>query len=309
MVRREVDWATTTRYEMAREVDAVSILAALLRNGQLVLLLGAGISMPMGLPSWKDLVDRCAALMADGAGGDPILLPADLMRAIDKIKREATRAGVDFQDILRQSLYQDVARGGIDDTFDSHVVASNPMLGAIGAMVMSSARGSAAEVFTLNFDDLLEWYLFVHGFSTQVVAEMPVMLSDAVDVHVYHLHGFLPHHHSQFESSKTVILSQLELEERLAMPAEAPWESLLLNRLHGKVFLALGTSMRDTDIGASLVRTRRYVEDRPLGFVLGCHDEDARDELFARGLIPVTVPTLDAVPDFLLAVCQAANGE
>jgi hypothetical protein len=136
--------------------------------------------------------------------------------------------------------------------------------------------------------------------------DLPKTLRGDVDVHVYHLHGFVPLDRAQYSPSAQLVLSQQELEDRLAKNAEYPWEALLLSRLQSKVFLAIGTSMSDTDIKVSLKRARETV-DRPLGFVLGRHDEDKVLELREAGLVPVSFDSHDEIPHFLLGICQIAS--
>jgi SIR2-like domain len=300
----EVSWKYYTPEQLSEHENAQAILAKLLRGQQLVLLLGAGASADFGLPGWGQLVERCAELHGETDGYSGITSSADLMRAIDRLRRSHRLSKEAMLETVRTALYgPDAAVTGARGT---SVAFRYPLLSALGAMMMASARGSAGEVFTLNFDDVLEWYLDLHGFRSEVVAELPKTLRGDVDVHVFHLHGFVPLERDRYPASSWIVLSQQELEDRLAKTAEYPWETLLLSRLQSKVCLAIGTSMSDTDIKVSLKRARKTVE-HPLGFVLGRHDEDKVAELREAGLVPVSFNDHEDIPAFLLGICQLAS--
>jgi hypothetical protein len=304
VTHREIAWSYYTPEQLSDVDRAKRLLAHLLHARQLVLLLGAGASADLGLPGWSDLVKRCAEQYGEDDQYSNITSSADLMQAIDRLRRAHDLSREEMIDTVRNALYGPAAaEESPQHTFDAF---GYPLLSALGAMMMASARGSAGEVFTLNFDDILEWYLDLHGFSSEVVAELPMTLRGDVDVHVFHLHGFVPLDRSRYTSSSWIVLSQQELEERLAKNADYPWEALLLNRLQSKVVLAIGTSMADIDIKVSLRRARKTVE-RPLGFVLGKHDADKAGELREAGLVPVSFEDHGEIPHFLLEVCQIAS--
>lgn len=299
-------WSTAHTPEQLSEHDiAKPVIAGLLGRKQLTLLLGAGVSVGLGLPSWSELVAGCAKELGDSADFSAVGSAGDLMAAIGKLKRDHHVSQPDMIATVRSALYAGVASG--DPARYSVDVTQNRLLTALGALMMSSARGSAGEVFTLNFDDVLEWYLDLHGFVSEVVYELPVTLSGAADVHVFHVHGFVPLVETRYSASSWMIFSKKELEERLAENPTFPWEILLMSRLQSKVFLIIGTSMADTDIKATMIRAGKSGVSRRLGFVLGVHDEDKVAELYEDNLIPVTFDSVEAIPDFLLEVCQLAR--
>lgn len=246
MVVNPVNWDFNTPERLSDLPVARAVLSRLLCRGELVLLLGAGVSDDMGLPDWSGLVQRCADTANVDGDWSSVKTSAQLMEAIDSIRRRSCLSKPDMRSAVRRALYGPLLDVDGEPEYTQDVL-SNRLLSALGAMLMRSARGSTAEVFTLNFDDVLEWYLDVHGFSAQIVAELPYLSRGDVDIHVYHIHGFLPLV-SKYESSSWMIFSQEELEERLANSAEYPWEALLLDRVYSKVVLAVGTSMRDIDL-------------------------------------------------------------
>lgn len=306
MPTTEIAWEVYTPDRLSEHRTAKGLLARLLRSKQLVLLLGAGASAGMGLPDWNALVQRCADELGDKEDLSNVTSAADLMQEVDRLRRSHNLSAEEMFQTVRAALYGPAAAEPVPQ--HSFKVLSNPLLSALGALMMASARGSAGEVFSLNFDDLLEWYLDLHGFSSEVVSDLPTMLRGDVDVHVFHLHGFLPLMGSRYPTSSWMVLSQRELEKRLAKSTTYPWETLLLSRIQSKVFLAVGTSMSDTDIKVSFERAGEHGEiKRPLGFVLGKHSQDKIDELREAGLVPVSFDDYADIPAFLLEVCQVAS--
>jgi hypothetical protein len=294
----EDPWAEYTRPEMAERDAAVTLLATALSRGQLLLLLGAGISKPLGLPNWKELVDSAAATVDIDSTTLLAATGGDLLDAMDQI-RDACPGPSRFLEVVSEALYRDMT--AYPDT-----IVHEPTLNAIGALVMASARGSVAEVINLNFDDVLEWYLHLHGFTTQVVHTPPTLVQGRADVAVFHPHGFLPLD-SRASSASAVVLTKDEYRKRLSEEASTPWNAFLLSRLHSKILLSVGTSMSDIDIGVSLDKAQTFVGDiRPLGFVVGRHESAATTGLFKQGLVPVTVSEYSEVPDFLLDIAREA---
>ena len=217
-------WAFNTPEHLSEPEVAKGALATLLKSGQLALLLGAGIGPDLGLPEWGGLVTRCAALLGDTADYSDVTSAGDLMDAIDRMRRTSGATSEQMLTTVRSALYGPAAA----EAYPKHSldVIDSRLLTALGALMMASARGSAGEVFTLNFDDVLEWYLDLHGFRSEVVCELPRTLRGDVDVHVFHIHGFLPLMRDRYDASSWMILSKRQLEERLVRSSTYPWEAL-----------------------------------------------------------------------------------
>jgi hypothetical protein len=290
--------------------DAVRYLAGYLQRGALTLVLGAGVSRGLGLPVWGELVQK-----SETSVGIPPL-PTDrvdstqLMTRMDAVKRVCQG---DFLQLVRSNLYPSEYLKSGKYPLD---IIYQPMLIALGAIIMSSRRGSVADVFTLNFDDVLDWYLHLHGFSTQIVSAMPALLSGAVDTRIHHFHGFLPlveeasGHHPGFDRSRSIVLTRDDLVQRLAETPYAPWPTFISAQLLSKTFLFVGTSMSDMDLAVLLRRALPLVTDREVGFALvATHDatDNMKADLHASHIVPVVVGDYTEIPEFLLEICQIAS--
>ena len=295
--------------DLCSEEHAAEYLSDLLLRRELLLLLGTGVSASVGLPGWEELVSHCESSVGFVPHTGGPRTSDELMRTVDRVHRELANKSKDpsgaFEQLVREGLYSDPMRASGTYTTD---VIEHRLLIALGALVMASARGSIADVFTLNFDDLLEWYLHLHGYRTQVVSDFPVELRGDVDLTVFHLHGFVPLLEHVYPTSDWLVLSHTQLVARLAGGHDAPWPTLLSSRFLSKSFLAIGTSMRDLDIDVLLTRAlKARGGDAPLGFVVDAGiGRDRVAELLDLGVVPVEMAGYDAIPDFLLSVCQRA---
>lgn len=278
-------------------------LSAHLRRGELTLLLGAGVSAGLGLPSFSELVLNCErelGIVAD---------ETDYFKRMDEVNRlfSARSQGCesrDFAEFVRSHLYSETLRN--DGQYDRGILQSE-MLIALGALVMSSVRGSVADVLTLNFDDVLDWYLQLHGFRTQVVTSLPTWVRGDVDVHIHHIHGFLPLT-GEWAASDWLLLTYDQLIERLTQSVGDPWPTLIGSLVQSKVLLAVGTSMNDIDVDVVLRQAQRLSQNgASRGFVLGRGMSPSSLEKCRRfGLTPISFESYAGIPSFILRVCQEA---
>ncbi len=294
---------------LEQRAEAVDYLADCLQRGELWLLVGSGLTRDLGLPGWETLVDRCEAALHDCATGDPYLVAdpepkkEDLLRRIDRVRRAANaNTKCEYLDIVRDALYQEVATGS---AFDQELVLNKLLIG-IGSMCMSSFRGSVRDVVSLNFDDVLEWYLCVHGFSAQSLPDMPRAVRGDVDVRVFHIHGFvgmLDRSHGSRQGD--LVFGRSDYENRIA-ETHSPWSTMLENLFGTKTMLAIGTSFDDSDVWISAKRALK-TDNRPIGFVAGT---DLRKAELREEKLFVPLPVCDYeddLPDLLLEICRRAS--
>lgn len=272
---------------------AAGHLAVAIKRGTFVLLLGAGVSKGVGLPDWSELVQHCCAIT--GAAFDP----HELTGAMDDAYEHG--AGLDppltRDEIVRTALYAEL------ESSDGYQVEElrAPLLIGLGSLVMSGARNGSTEVFTLNFDDVLESYLVAHGFAVQVITGDAFDVRGDVDVHIYHPHGYLPF--GRKRASPDLVLSQDEFIERLSDNPEQPWPASFLSHLHGRVAIAIGLSFSDENLLQLCRRANKYL-NRPLGYSLNVHTEKQVKLLRRNGIIPVSFGSHDEIPDYLLKLAR-----
>jgi hypothetical protein len=284
---------------------AVEEIAKWLGSGSLCLFLGAGISMSSSeFPSWVGLVRACAEQKGFDISGIGVSTPIDkLLKLMEAVRRKCT----DFEE------YKELVRWRLNESFDlGHQHLQNALLISIGALLMPSTRGSISDVVTYNFDDLLEWYLNLHGFRVQVVTELPFLCED-VDVRIFHPHGFLPKS-ARYISSSHFVFDSFEYD-LLVGNEKSPWFAECKHILRQKIALMIGISC-DDPVLISLVRhtSDELIKSgvpRPVTFLLN-RSEAIVNEIewyLDRSIVPIGFDNFEEIWQFILAICQNAAGK
>ena len=247
---------------------AVDFLANSLREGTLVLFLGAGVSSGAGLPTWPALVKSMRTEV--GLHNDGVTSDADsLERAAQEIERKFYhKDDRGFAELVQKCLYQGIS---LDDS-----VVADRLLTALGALLMGSRRGSVRRIVTFNYDSVLESYISLNGLVPKVVLQPPVD-EGAEDVRIYHPHGFLPHPELKIKGSDFVMLSSSSINLRIGAPYD-PWIELLRHTLATGVGLFVGLSLhsfRDRALAPLLTTVGKGLKvRRPTGFWILKEDGD-----------------------------------
>ncbi len=293
---------------------AENYLAKCLKEGSLALALGAGISNGIGLPGWADLVNACCQ---EAIGNNPRYNNStqneELRKAIDRVRNSIAKANkgktqneveTTFRRLVRRNLYQN---GQVKFQRDVH---SRPLLIALAALMSGSVRGRVKDVITLNFDNVLEWYLQTYGLEVHSVCDFPTLVR-ATDVTLYHLHGYLPKSKKAPSIKSPLIFSKKSYDKYLAKenPQQLIWKELLTTR----VMLFVGLSGDDVTFGPIF----QDVKDRLQGanvhrgprviWLFGRKpSDDTLDELDDWGCTPVILKDFDEYPSFIFNVCRKA---
>lgn len=276
-------------------------IAEQLVKGRLSLVLGAGVSVPFGLPEWKKLIKR-------------------LYRSRDvSPPKEKTHEGSAeyFYNKFYKNNYDGYIKAihnalykGVDTSF--HALRLNLTLASIGSLVMASRRGSVSNVITLNFDNLLELYLSYHGFVTKSSS-----LNDYLDwvnysdVTVYHLHGMIPCDINQ-EYSKKIIFDQKSFSEIIGQENN-PWRQLVLTLMRRHICLFIGLSGDDMNLDSILSSVHKShaisVNKIPYWGITFSTDGDRAKagQWEDRGVFYKIISNYEHdLPEFLFSVCQEA---
>lgn len=290
---------------------AVEHLASQLMDGTLTLFLGTGASAGAELPSWHELIRRMQVLTKKEVPTTTLTLSAaesssaaELQDMADEV-RDELKDDAKYKHLVKEALYEGV-------TFSRNQL-TDPMLIALGALMMGSRRGSVSRVVTLNFDCVLEWYVSLCGFVPRVVPE-PLHLEGCEDVRIYHPHGFLPHRSlgGRYSDSEVLILGLESVFERLGKRVDE-WRELLRHLFRTSVCLFCGLSHRtfkDPAFGPLVLDVGKEVgSDRPLGFWLipDAMSEREQQGMLNANVVPVRVPSRDEVAPFLMEICQKAS--
>jgi hypothetical protein len=282
-------------------------LGAALYRGELALCLGAGISRPLGLPAWYTLVKDC--MEKAGLPHDYISESTDILtlQAAAGQVRQKINDDVRFKNLVSEALYSSAkTRSPANVT---------PLMTALGALMMGSRRGRVKEVWTLNFDDFIEWYLRINGFVTQVVTEVPSLLRD-VDVAVYHPHGFLPldSHHGII--SERIVFDDTSYAQHRFGTDKGMLEATR-NLIGSKIILAIGLGWSADTFQELIMATAETIKNRPTAFWFfgppKSGDVAAKEKLdrdkaacLTHNVVPLQFGHHDEYTPFILNICEKA---
>lgn len=299
---------------------AIPYLAQYLRDGCLILALGSGISQGIGLPNWFTLVERCLreTKRLKGTIELPDTPPSRenvvLCRLMDKVEKEFGKVdmgrNLDYRSMVRSCLYDGVTSGEVTPDpgeYNNANMLHHDLLIALGALLMGSKRGSVKEVFNFNFDDVLDWYLGLHGFDTHIVTRLPELQS-AADVTIYHLHGYLPLSLPANQSSDFLIFGQKSYEARQGSHWDI-WLDFFRSAMRRGIMLFIGLSGDDQLLGPSLENVKTTISDeRFTGFWMFGPGADPLviDSISESNIVPLCFSDFNQYPDFLLSICREA---
>lgn len=282
---------------------AVDFLAHHLREGSLALALGAGASRHLKLPRWFELVNACSKEAGMKATFGKDTSTDELCDRMEKIECKYSGGKADkghsikYRKLVTRALYKGVNYGNI---------LHGELLMAVGSLLMGARRGSVTEVINFNFDDVLEWYLYLHGYDVNVISTLPSLRTGA-NVTIFHPHGFLPHH-NEFTGSNFLIFSRRSYDKKMGDSVE-PWTDLTKSILKSKVVLFVGLSGSDQTFGPIFDNVHTTLgKTRQTGVWLFTKKDkaDKLDQLEGRNFIVLEFEKHEDWPSFLLRVCQAA---
>ncbi len=214
---------------------AVGALIRAVRQAKLpvTLIVGAGVSIDAGLPSWEELIRRLASRLtqpwfrqiAEADRADPMRKAEYLLELVGTQHKE------DETSVIKKALYGGKTggqNGGLSD--------------AIARLVWS--LGSDVSVLTTNYDDCLELSLQDYFEPTRVQAvERPKRVgSDSDTVEVVHLHGLLQ------AGYNGRVQRPLVLSESSFLDAGTFVKEVIMEHLTSRVCIFVGVSLTDPNI-------------------------------------------------------------
>lgn len=282
---------------------AMPAIAGLLGTGRLNLFLGAGVSKGFGLPDWTTLIARILS-----HGGDAAFLAGLQKKSTieqTKLIDPLDDGKADYLTTVHKALYADVESTLLEQ------LPRSPLLLAVAALLTGSCRGRIQNVFTYNYDDLLEQYLRMLGYAVRVRTS-PTDFSTWADVEINHVHGHLPQSWKVDDKPVELILSEKSYRSRRAGIDEG-WSSYVEHSIYSKAALFMGLSGDDYSILDLLKRGQMAIDktaSRPrdyYGYWLMTPDAYHRNEaaIIEVGMCPIPIEK-DQLARFVFGVCQAA---
>jgi hypothetical protein len=236
--------------------------------GDVTLVVGAGVTLPRGVPSWLELVRRvCARVRVDppavpraGDDGEAVANPTFLQIALEEVEH-ALRADLRgernpvlaarraFADVLAEELYAELG---------PPCAGSLSTLAAVLRADQRRERRRITRVVTLNADDLLESETNRGHDPIDDPVVWPVARAHhhprrSAGAHgrppipVYHVHGFLPRDRRR-AGADFLVFTDAQYQASMANPLGLA-NRVFANALHDSHCLFVGLSMTDLNVG------------------------------------------------------------
>jgi len=217
------------------------------------LVLGAGVSLARGVPSWSELAGRTGRR----ATGEPLTAPAHpfglqfaFELAADALEARAGQGGArapSFAGVLREAIYARAGAPRGQDTLST--------LAAVVRRDRARREPRVRRLITFNVDDLLErevhggrawkarplvWPVSRESHSPRRAPRSPVP--------VYHIHGFLPRWPDSYpDAPDTLVFTDAQYWRTVAQPASFA-NRVVAHSLHDSCCIFVGLSMTDVNL-------------------------------------------------------------
>ncbi len=220
-------------------------LVKAIRNRQAILFAGAGVSMTVGLPSWRTLIEH----IADELGLDKALADAPDVNYLTL---------AEFYRLTQGSI------GPLRSWMDRNWSIPEDVLKKSRVHELIS-RLDFPIIYTTNFDRNLETALEVHGkeFVKIVNAKDIARIRDGVTQ--------LVKFHGDFDDDQSIVIAETDYLDRLSF--ESPLDIKFRSDALGKTILFIGYSLSDLNIRFLLHRLWKtwmasgFERDRPQSYV------------------------------------------
>lgn len=274
-----------------------NFLANQLLKGRLSLVLGAGICADLELPSWNKLIDdlylaKCKVRDVNHTNE---------LAAENLLINEFDNDRIAFAKEIRNQLFLQI-------NSNPSRIESSPLLSALGAMVMASARGKVSNVVTFNFDDLLEEYLEARGFAVRAINSLPCW-NDYGDVTVLHPHGILSRNLIT-PITRGVILTSHDFATIIGKESDL-WRQKVTDIFRSNTCLFLGLSGQDMNLtnmlqDANQLHTSHVDNDAYWGIRLSIANDPMKSFWEHRGVCNFELPAYKNIPNWLFDICRLA---
>ncbi|WP_440122794.1 SIR2 family protein [Tenacibaculum sp. Ill] len=215
------------------------------KKDQLVLVIGAGVSIEFGVPTWSNLLQLLMVHTIEKDSNSPdvlsklfndIFTPNPLISG-RYLQRYFEQNNSSFEKMVREVLYSKINKEKESDLFNE----------IIKLCVAPGKSPNLNSIITYNFDDILEYklnktgleipYKTIHGIGVDIKnGELPI----------YHVHGFLPETGKLNDSNKITFGENNYHEQYTNIYS---WNNIVqINKFRDNTCLFIGSSLTDPNI-------------------------------------------------------------
>lgn len=250
-----------------KKVEYIKQLKEKFSKDEIVLFLGAGVSMDAGLPGWNELLSELRFIMVErNISG---------MKSESKEKIEIAKALSNLQEstplisaqYIKTALGAEDFRESVREVMYRNINKSYPILEAIAKFcIPRRGKVGVRAVVTYNFDELLEEELERRDIDYRMICRDTDRASEE-EIPIYHVHGFLPKKKKPIDEYTDVPLVLYEERYHTLFGAPYHWANhVQVNFLRENTCLFIGLSMTDPNL-RRLLRIAARSDDKPRHYV------------------------------------------
>lgn len=214
----------------------------------MVLFLGAGVSIDGGIPLWSTLIKTLHISMLNRLTEDKNLSleQREMMQKI-ALNNEMESPLMQMRYIRSGFSSEDYYKMVHATLYNHNINLDTELLNAIAKISMAQRGGGGVKsIITYNFDDLLEQKFERSGIPAHIIYNEKGR-QKVNKLNIYHVHGYLPNDYSKTADEPNLIFSE-EDYHRVYRDAYS-WSSLVqLNALRENTCLFIGCSLSDPNL-------------------------------------------------------------
>jgi len=221
------------------------ILRKHLRDGELTLVCGAGVSAAAGAPTWPVLLSELLSNLIKKNLDDSPKSPEDQRRLANLYQEYFSPTALIVAQYLKNGLGNDFLPT-VRDALYKNTTNSSSLLDSIVELCRPQrSRESLRSIITFNFDDLIE-----DNLTKSHIKHCPVYSEgqkpSRSELPVYHVHGFLPRSGDLSEQHHVVFSEDAYHSQFID---QFSWSNLIqLNHFSHNICLFIGVSMTDPNL-------------------------------------------------------------
>ncbi len=225
---------------------AIKNLSEAYNKGNLSLIVGAGISMKFGIPSWDELLQRLLLKTIEQEPETATILSKIYTKIFNPSPLIAARflqAEIDPKSI---HAFEDAVRNALYETFDTNA-ESKTMEEIVQLCIAPGTTPNLDSIISYNYDNIIEEKIIAKGLGLRFQSIFGQGVDpDYKSLLIYHVHGFLPRE-GKISEKNTITLGESVYHEQYN--AIYSWNNIVqINKFRDKTCLFIGTSLSDPNI-------------------------------------------------------------
>lgn len=268
----------------------LDVLAQDIRDRKVILFAGAGLSRPLGLPTWEELIRH----MAKELGFDPDVLVGP---------------GADYLQVAEFYKVRKGTIGALRSWMDKNWNVDEDKLRASKVHKQIVDLGFPL-IYTTNYDNNIERAFEIHGKEFSKVSAVFDLTDTGVDrTEIIKFHG-------DFSDDNSLVITETDYFERLEF--ESPLDLRLRSDVLSRSILFIGYSLKDLNLRLLLYKLKKtwegtvYADRRPPAYIFLTRPDPVQEEVLkSRGILPIVSNALyidDALPCFFHSLMEKVQG-